>query len=338
MAVWLVRGGSGGIHEQRMLENNFVSIGWLDLPDLSKISSKESLEKLYMEVYADAKKKRIINHTGQIWSFINRITKGNLAVVPLKTQAAIAIGEVIGTYEYVTDYGSDLCHIRKVRWIKTDIPRTSFEQDLLYSFGAFMTVCQITRNNAEERINAVLKGTPDRIIKEDEDIVAEEESLDIELIARDQIRKFLEYNFKGHALAGLIEAILQAQGYITRRSAPGRDGGVDILAGSGPMGFENPKICVQVKSGSSTADINVLRSLSGLVKDFGATQGLLVSWAGFNREVIAEARRKFFSIRLWDSDDVLSMIFKYYDKLPDALQAELPLKRLWALTLEEEIE
>ena len=32
------------------------------------------------------------------------------------------------------------------------IPRSRFDQDLLFSFGAAMTVCQIKRNNAEERI------------------------------------------------------------------------------------------------------------------------------------------------------------------------------------------
>ena len=29
------------------------------------------------------------------------------------------------------------------------MPRTAFEQDLLHSFGAFMTVCNISRNDAE---------------------------------------------------------------------------------------------------------------------------------------------------------------------------------------------
>ena len=48
-----------------------------------------------------------------------------------------------------------------------------------------------------------------------------------------------------------------------------------------------------------------------------------------------EARQSFFQIRLWDSGDLLRAIFKNYDKLSDQLQAELPLKRIWALVLEE---
>ena len=52
--------------------------------------------------------------------------------------------------------------------------------------------------------------------------------------------KHLEANFAGHHLARLIEAILKAQGYVTRKSEPGKDGGIDILAGSGPLGFNEP--------------------------------------------------------------------------------------------------
>ena len=43
-------------------------------------------------------------------------------------------------------------HSRQIEWFASDIPRSNFDQDLLYSFGAFMTICRISRNNAEQRI------------------------------------------------------------------------------------------------------------------------------------------------------------------------------------------
>ena len=55
--------------------------------------------------------------------------------------------------------------------------------------------------------------------------------MDIEEIARDQITRYLEVNFQGHDLARLVDAVLQAQGYTTRVSEAGPDGGADILAG-----------------------------------------------------------------------------------------------------------
>lgn len=94
-------------------------------------------------------------------------------------------------------------------------------------------------------------------------------------MARDQILDNLNKKFKGHDLSRLVEAILQAQGYITKQFDPGPDEGIDILAGSGPMGFSSPRICVQVKSSQSPVDVTVLRNLLGELNSFGADQGLL---------------------------------------------------------------
>ena len=164
----------------------------------------------------------------------------------------------------------------------------------------------------------------------------EEEEIDIETYAQDQIKKYIDRKFKGHGLARLVDAILQAQGYTTRVSPPGPDGGVDILASGGFLGFDEPKICVQVKSTSSPVDVKIVRELRGIMSKVKAKQCLFVSWAGFNNNSLKEVRDEFFNTRLWDSKELLKAIFKYYEKFNDELKAELPLKRIWALVLEEE--
>ena len=62
---------------------------------------------------------------------------------------------------------------------------------------------------------------------------SEEGGIDIEQYSRDEIVKFIGRKFKGHDLARLVEAVLSAQGYVTLKSDPGPDGGVD---GSGSDG------------------------------------------------------------------------------------------------------
>lgn len=331
MSLWLVRAGRYGEQEQGALENGVVTIGWNEFPDLSKIKTKEELAKLYAKVYSTAKKMQAANEVGQIWRFIHEIQKGDLVALPLKKQSAIAMGEVKGEYEY-SELANNIKHIRRVKWLKT-IARSAFDQDILYSLGAFMTVCQISRNDAENRVKEVLqKVVPPEVAEGPE--VAEE--IDIEQYAKDRIIKHIGRKFKGHNLARLVEAILQAQGYVTKVSEPGPDGGVDILAAAGPLGFDDPRICVQVKSSSSQADVKILRELQGVMSKVRAKQGLLVSWGGFTKETIKEARDAFFSTRLWDEGDLLEAIFKYYERFDDELQAELPLKRIWGLVLEEE--
>jgi restriction system protein len=95
-----------------------------------------------------------------------------------------------------------------------------------------MTVCRISRNNAENRVKAMISGKP---ISKKRTVELEEEVADIEEVTRDLIFKRLAQKFRGHELARLIEAVIKAQGYVTSRSEPGPDGGVDILAGSGPL-------------------------------------------------------------------------------------------------------
>ena len=87
-----------------------------------------------------------------------------------------------------------------------------------------------------------------------------------------------------------MEAVLQAEGYFTQLSPAGPDGGVDILAGRGSLGFEGPRLCVQVKATASPVDVTVLRSLVGTMQSFNAGQGLLVSWGGFTRDLEREAQ------------------------------------------------
>ena len=76
--------------------------------------------------------------------------------MPSKFRASIAIGEVIGPYTYRADLSDTTTYTIPVKWLKIDIPRTGFDQDLLYSLGAIMTVCQIKRNDAENRIKKVI--------------------------------------------------------------------------------------------------------------------------------------------------------------------------------------
>jgi restriction endonuclease len=59
-----------------------------------------------------------------------------------------------------------------------------------------------------------------------------------------------------------------------------------------------------------------LRELQGVVGNFGAQRGLLVSWGGFTKGARTEARRLFFQIRLWDSDAVIDKLQDVYDRLP----------------------
>jgi restriction system protein len=336
MAVWVVRAGKRGEQEQTALDNNLVTMHWNELPDLSGVKSRDDLAKLYRKANPDETRAAAIGAgVGQVWAFRSDMKKGDLVIIPLRTRSALAVGEVTGPYAYRTDLGDEeVRHTIPVKWLSTDLLRTKLKQDLLDTLGYPKTVYRINLEKAEERFRAVLGGQSDSAVDSAGDAESTEQ-IDAEQSSRDELLKFIQRKFSRHQLAVLVDAVLQAEGYMTRVSPPGPDGGVDILAGSGPMGFAEPRLCVQVKSSASPADVTVLRGLHGILKNFGASQGLLVSWGGFTSAVHLEARQSFFSMRLWDSGDLLEAIFRNYDKFPEQLRAELPLKRIWALVSEE---
>ena len=104
------------------------------------------------------------------------------------------------------------------------------------------------------------------------------------------------------------------------------------------MGFEAPRLAVQVKSWDAPIDIKVFNELQAAMANFGADLGLLVTWGGYTAPVGKEAARNFFKIRIWDADTLVQMIQEYYEQLPEDIQAELPLKRIWTLVQEEDEE
>ncbi len=342
MKLWVVRGGRHGAYEEMALERGLACLGWVETPSLAKARSREDISEILRAAYPDYSVAQISNNSGQLNAFAREMARGDLVVMPLKGQPQLAIGRVTGDYEYRRDLGEGIRHARSVKWIRPDVPRSLLQPDLLRAMGGIQTVFGIKRNNAVERIQAITNGQADpgfQPAAAEEETQGEEavakETEDIEQTARDQIRRYIQDNFPTHDLARLLEAALQAEGYATARSEPGPDGGVDILARRGPLGFEGAKLCVQVKSSSSSVDVRVLRELQGTMTNFKADEGLLVSWGGFNRAARKEARQSFFSVRLWDADDLIAALQRNYSRLPEELRKELPLKQVWALVTEE---
>lgn len=337
MSIWLIRAGGHGEFERKFLEENRVYVTWDQLKvDLSALPDRHALNSTMKELYPDVKPRGIANWVSQVWPFAHTIKRGDTVVLPLKTQAAIAVGEITGDYRFEPKGPNPFYHWRSVRWLQEAIPRTHFGKDVLFSLGAFLTICRIHRNNAEARFEAMrasgwkaehappVAGQPD----------AEDEVLgdsDLEELARDQIANLIAAKFKGHGLARLVEGILKAQKYTTYRSPEGADGGADILAGSGALGFGSPQLCVEVKSQDTPIDRPTVDKLLGAMSKFNAPHGLFVAWGGFKPNVQKELAQSFFKVRLWTQKELVEALFSNYDALDDDLKAELPLKRIWTL-------
>jgi restriction system protein len=291
------------------------------------------VRELIERLYPNWSKAKVSNSLGQWWTFARKMKPGDLCVTPSKFKPVLYVGSITGDCQFDAAADEPYFHYRDVKWIETGLVRSRLDQDLRHSLNAMSTIAAIRCDNAEKRIRDLIAGQPPTPPPNGND---GEPPLDLERLGLDGIVSFIERHFKGHGLARLVEAVLQAQGYTTYRSPPGPDKGIDLLAAPGPLGFGRPRICVQVKSTAAPVDRPTLDQLIGTMQNVHAEQGLLVSWGGFKSSIDREEAAQFFRVRLWDQDKLVEQILGHYESLDADLRAELPLKRVWTLAAQDE--
>lgn len=350
MTAWIVRAGAAGEAEDWNLAKGRAGVSFTGVGSLTGCRSREDVRAVVDDAYPQGKPGTRANFAGQLWALRRDIKPGDLIVMPLKSNGQIALGTCTAGYAYDgAEPDRSRRHHIGVSWAPERISRSVFKDDLLNTINGAMTVFKATRHNAESRLWAVLEagsdpgalGVPARQVPSPAER-AEERELDesglldpapaptVEAI-RDRIRTHIIENFSGHKLTGLVAEILSALGYVCTVSPAGPDGGVDILAGSGPLGLDSPTLVVEVKSEPTQVKAQVARGLQGAVSTNQADQGLLVAWGGINSAVKREFSQQRTRMAFWDAEDVLDKLFTVYPQLPDATRAALPLKLAWVL-------
>jgi len=151
-AAWMVRAGREGEREDAAIAEGMAIAGWPEVGDLSAVESRDDLRELLWRTYPDRRDAVIANWTGQLWRFLKRIQVSDLLVVPIRSRDQIAIGRVSGEYQYRGAAPLGFRHVRPVKWLRTDVPRSAVLPDLQGSMGSLLTVFELKRHDAERRI------------------------------------------------------------------------------------------------------------------------------------------------------------------------------------------
>lgn len=149
--LWLVRLGRKDEYASLALTENVISINFGIKSDLGRCRLRAEIAPVVASALPKSPSSLQSNITGQLHRFANEIVAGDMVVCPLRKSSVFAIGEVAGPYQQLADGRA----ARPVRWLSLNIPRSRFGQDLLYSLGALMTVCEIRRPNGVARVAAI---------------------------------------------------------------------------------------------------------------------------------------------------------------------------------------
>ncbi|MFD8740957.1 restriction endonuclease, partial [Streptomyces sp. NPDC059618] len=183
-------------------------------------------------------------------------------------------GRVTGAYAHdALQAGRHRSHSLPVDWLGEPVSKTVVGQDLVHTLNGSLTVFQSSRNDAERRLEAIARGKPDpgfteglpRPVATPADHttteVTDPETAPTVVAIRDRIRAHVAGEFREHELTRLVAEILTVLGFRCEVSPPGPDGGVDIIAGTGPLGLDAPTLIVEVKSEPTPIGSRVLRGL-----------------------------------------------------------------------------
>jgi restriction system protein len=130
----------------------------------------------------------------------------------------------------------------------------------------------------------------------------------------------------------LVAPLLEALGYrVLWVAPPGPDRGVDILAGSDPLGVQEPRIKVQVKHRfASATDVSDLRAFTAVLGSRDV--GIFVSAGGFTKGTRDEARnQETRRLTLLDLEQFLDLWISHYDRIAEDKKLMLPLRPVYYL-------
>lgn len=130
----------------------------------------------------------------------------------------------------------------------------------------------------------------------------------------------------------LVAALLEAMGYYISLIAPkGRDGGIDIIMYTDPLGTKPPRIIVQVKHRpDSTVPSDDIQRLIGTMKR-DSDVGIFVTSGEFSNPAKQEARMSGKHIELIDFDRFINLWQEHYNKMDDKQKNMLPLQAIYFL-------
>ncbi len=144
--------------------------------------------------------------------------------------------------------------------------------------------------------------------------------------ATDDIRLYIEQRTP-YEFQDMVAALLRAMGYYTPFVAPkGKDGGVDIIAYSDPLGATRPILKVQVKhyKMNNSVSVDIIHNIIGVAKN---DMPLVVTSGRFTEDARTTARQN--NVRLIDGTEFVELWIEYYHKMSESDKALMPIEPVY---------
>lgn len=329
--MWMVRAGEAGFRFEDFKSGSFVSIGWPETGDLKNFKSRTDFATAVSHAYPTMRKAQAAASAGQLFRFVCEIKVGDAVVTYDRNERKYLVGSIHAEYEYAPSVSAEQPNIKRVQW-QGYVPRDSLSVTARNSLGSIATLFLIPIEVAAE-IEQLLVGQKAVVPTKSQTPFAENLDEQVTDLYRDIQGKGVEFikdkvnQLDWEEMQELVAGLLRAMGYKTRISPSGSDRGKDIVASPDGLGFEDPRIVVEVKHRNSSMGSQEIRSFLGGRHE--NDKGLYVSTGGFTKEARYEAERGRIPVTLMDLDDLVRSLLEHYEKIDIDMQRLIPLRKVY---------
>lgn len=318
--VWHFRPAREGEFGRLLLETGLVSAEFGVREDLSEHFDPGQILDVVETANPHEKPTRVRSMSTQLNALVNGMQPGDILLASLPCGGLVGVGMI----EPGLAEDPEGRPARRVQWLREPVRRDLLLPDLLTATGSYTPLSEVSRPGILDRVRGLIRDGRDPGPCGPGGSAPETLGA---LLSREhqRIKNRIGAVFTGHAMADLVGELLRLEGMTVSVGAPGPDGGVDLIAGGGPMGIAPPRIVGQVKSGLQVAGDETLQGLVGNLHGAGGDTALLVSWSGVTRQARGRASAMGFRVLIWDGDEVVRRFLDGYDRLPDRIRGAVRL-------------
>lgn len=333
-ATWMIRSGDRGYLAPEFRDAGITAIGWSEISDIRLLKDKSMLVNKIKTAYPEESHGNHMSSAGQLMRFINEVAIGDTVITYHADSRKYFLGEIKSEALFNTEQFPEYPNQRLVNWIAST-NRDALGQPSRNVLGSTLTLFKIPEDVAQELfsqkegstgyVNQIIidkPSAPSSIeIESPRQAFSDQQELALSTI-EDTVNAL-----SWEEMQELVASLLRAIGYKTTVSPKGADRGKDIFASPDGLGFEEPRIFVEVKHRKGSMGTPDVRSFVG-----GRRAGdrcLYVSTGGFTQEAKYEAERSAIPITLLNLRDLVSWLLDYYEELDGVGKELLPLRRLY---------
>lgn len=336
--AWMVRAGQGGRYFDAFRSREIVAIGWSVVGDVSRFDSRKALAEQLRKDFPDYSESMATVGAGQLFRFAHEMKSGDRVVTYDARARTYLCGIIMGEYTHDSSEEIDeLSNRRAVRW-EFERSRDELTAAAKNTLGSILTLFQLSQLVESElwkdhkTINMGKGESPIEGLEAQVKLVGR--SFELADATFQQVEEQANERIKDRVAAlswsemqDLVAGLLRAMGHVTKVSPSGPDRGRDIVASPDGMGFQEPRIVVEVKHRQGRMGAPEVRKFLGGRKPH--EKGLFVSTGGFTSEAHYEAERASIPLTLLDSEELIEFLLTHYPRLDEKTRQMLRLAPLY---------